>query len=91
MVLRYMLEKEELKTAKGTVSDLEEFCQIAKKDFREAFRIFTDPSFSSLLKNEEDQKKALFAGLSRQPVTYQHLEEFLIGIGMKEQVSVSLK
>lgn len=85
------VEKEELKTAKGTVSDLEEFCQIAKKDFREAFRIFTDPSFSSLLKNEEDQKKALFAGLSRQPVTYQHLEEFLIGIGMKEQVSVSLK
>lgn len=85
------VEKEELKTAKGTVSDLEEFCQIAKKDFREAFRIFTDPSFSSLLKNEEDQKKALFVGLSRQPVTYQHLEEFLIGIGMKEQVSVSLK
>lgn len=85
------VEKEELKTAKGTVSDLEEFCQIAKKDFREAFRIFTDPSFSSLLKNEEDQKKALLAGLSRQPVTYQHLEEFLIGIGMKEQVSVSLK
>lgn len=85
------VEKEELKTAKGIVSDLEEFCQIAKKDFREAFRIFTDPSFSSLLKNEEDQKKALFAGLSRQPVTYQHLEEFLIGIGMKEQVSVSLK
>ena len=85
------VEKEELKTAKGTVNDLEEFCQIARKDFREAFRIFTDPSFSSLLKNEEDQKKALFAGLSRQPVTYQHLEEFLIGIGMKEQVSVSLK
>ena len=85
------VEKEELKTAKGIVSDLEEFCQIAKKDFREAFRIFTDPSFSSLLKNEEEQKKALFAGLSRQPVTYQHLEEFLIGIGMKEQVSVSLK
>ena len=44
-----------------------------------------------MLKNEEDQKKALFACLSRQPVTYQHLEEFLIGIGMKEQVSVSLK
>ena len=85
------VEKEELKTDTGIVNDLEGFCQIARKDFREAFRIFTDSSFSALLKKEEDQKKALFAGLSRQPVTYQHLEEFLIGIGMKEQVSIFLK
>lgn len=33
----------------------------------------------------------MYAGLSGQPVTYQHLEEFLISLKEKDPVSVSLK
>lgn len=38
-----------------------------------------------------NREKALYAGMSRQPVTYQHLEEFFIGLKGKEPVSLVLK
>ena len=38
-----------------------------------------------------NREKALYAGMSRQPVTYQHLEEFFIGLKEKEPVSLVLK
>lgn len=43
------------------------------------------------MENADEKQKALYAGLSAAPVTYQNLEEFLIGLGEKEPVSVSLK
>lgn len=84
-------EKEEIKSSIGEVKTMEAFCAIARTDFREAYRLFTDKYFFNILADADEKSKALYAGLSRQPVTYQHLEEFLIGMGEKEQVSVSLK
>ena len=84
-------EKEELKTKNGPVQSLEAFYGIAKRDFREAFKIFTDKTFPLLLEGADERQRALFDGLSRQPVTYQHLEEFLIGMGVKEKVEISLQ
>lgn len=43
------------------------------------------------MSGKSQREKALYAGLSVQPVTYQHLEEFLIGMEQKQPVSVSLK
>lgn len=36
------------------------------------------------------KEKALYKGLSKQPVTFQHVEEFLIGTG-KKVVKIELK
>ncbi len=72
------------------VGSLQEFPGLAREDFREAFRLFTDPAFSVLLKSSGARERALYAGLSRQPVTYQHLEEFFIARGDKEAVSLTL-
>ena len=44
-----------------------------------------------MLRKADKKQKALYAGLSGQPVTYQHLEEFLISLKEKDSVSVSLK
>ena len=84
-------EKERVRSHGGEVLDMESFLKIAKSDFREAYRIFKDKSFPGILKNAGQKEKALYAGLSVQTVTYQHLEEFLISMGVKEPVSISLK
>ena len=73
------------------IKNMEAFREIAKKDFREAYHLFTDKSFPVLMAEADNREKALYAGLSRQPVTYQNLEEFFIGLKEKEPVSLSLK
>lgn len=84
-------EKEQIKSSAGEVLDMESFRQVAQKDFREAYRLFKDRSFPMVLEKEGAREKALYAGLTVQPVTYQHLEEFLIGMGKKQPVTISLK
>ena len=84
-------EKEEIRSYAGELHDTEAFHEIARKDFREAYRLFKDKSFSGIMENRSQKEKALYAGLSVQPVTYQHLEEFLISMGYKEPVTISLK
>lgn len=84
-------EKEQIRSSAGEVESIEAFRNIAKEDFREAYRLFTDKSFSMILKNTGKKEKSLYEGMSRQPVTYQHLEEFLVGIGQKEKVDIILK
>lgn len=39
------IAKDEVRSSAGIVESMEAFTQIAKRDFREAFRIFTDKSF----------------------------------------------
>lgn len=72
------IEKEEIRSFSGVVGNLDEFVKVARDDFKEAFRIFKDASFTRILENEDQKIQTLYYGLSRQPVTYQHLEEFLI-------------
>lgn len=84
-------EKAELKSAAGEIRDMDTFVKIAKEDFREAYRVFTDHSFEILLKDADRTEQALYKGFSRQPVTFQHVEEFLVGTGRKKPVKIELK
>ena len=84
-------EKEEIRSGDGTVADPDAFTDIARRDFREAYRLFRKKSFPGIMEQEDISKKALYKGFSADPVTYQNLEEFLIAMGKKEPVSLSLK
>ena len=88
---RIETEKVQVKSANREVENLESFCKIAKNDVREAYRVFTDKSFPAVLKAENHYEKALYQGFSSHPVTYQHMEEFLISMKQKDAVSVCLK
>lgn len=83
--------KDEVRSSQGEIKDMEAFREIAKRDFREAYRLFTDKSFPVVMAKAGNRQKALYAGLSAQPVTYQHLEEFFIGLREKDPVEISLK
>ena len=84
-------EKESFQDTAGEIKDMEIFRKIAQKDFRKAYHLFTSSFFPVMMKNAGEKQKALFMGLSQQPVTYQHLEEFFIALKEKEPVSISLK
>ena len=84
-------EKEQMTSSAGEVKNMAAFLEIAQNNFREAYHLFTDPCFPMVMEDCTKEQKALYAGLSSHPVTYQHLEEFLIGMKAKEPISISLK
>lgn len=84
------IEKEEVKTAMGAIDNLDAFTQLAKEDFREAYHLFVDSSFQTLLKDCQELLPYYFA-MTAKPVTLQNLEEFLIGIGKKERVALKIE
>lgn len=83
--------REEIRTSEGQVRNLEEFCKIAKNDFGAAYNLFRDKSFPSIMEGADSRQRAMYAGFSKGAVTYQHLEEFLVGMGLKEPVHIFLK
>lgn len=71
------------------IKTLENFGKLASEDFRKAFHMFTNEGFEGLLRGKNRKYIPLYKGLSQNPVTYQHLEEFLIATGRKEKVCIS--
>lgn len=78
----------QVKSKTGAIASMESFVALAQEDYREAFHLFVQESFPLLLNEKETN---IYRAMSQNPVTYQHLEEFLIGIGKKEAVHLSLE
>lgn len=84
------VEKAEPRTSAGPIRDLDSFAELAKQDFKEAYHLFLDESFPGLLEKEQETLP-FYHAMSKNPVTWQHLEEFLIGIGRKEPVHLQIE
>ena len=69
---------------------LDDFVRLCKKDLRTGFRAFTHPLFPELLRGKNRIYRALYQGMSQNPVTYQHLEEFLVTAQRKVPVEFTL-
>lgn len=81
-----------MKTSRGAMSSLEDFADLARSNMREAFRLYNNTEvFMNLLKHCAPEQITLYRGMSENPVTYQHLEEFLVGAGLKEAISVQVE
>ena len=63
-----------IQTSRGAVDNLEAFIKLAESDYREAFRLYTSESFLKVLQGEDPGYESLYRGMSRNPVTYQHME-----------------
>ena len=72
------------------VRTLDDFSRLCQKSLREGFLTFTGPDFPGILNGNNRQYMALYRGMSTNPVTYQHLEEFLVTTGKKEPLEFSL-
>ena len=80
----------EVRTSQGAVRTLEDFVKLAREDFREAYQLFVEPSFTRLLTGREDLLPG-YRAMVKTPAPYQNLEEFLISGDLKEPVTLSLE
>ncbi|MDO4616308.1 MAG: DUF5717 family protein [Lachnospiraceae bacterium] len=81
---------ETVQASEGAIRSLEDFTRLCMKSYREGFRLFASNSFAGLLRGKNRAFLPLYKGLSHAPVTYQHMEEFLISIEKKKPVLFSL-
>nr|WP_027870987.1 DUF5717 family protein [[Eubacterium] cellulosolvens] len=72
------------------VHTLDDFSRLCQKSLREGFRLYTSPSFARILNGNNRKYLALYRGMSANPVTYQHLEEFLVTTGKKGPIEITL-
>ncbi len=70
----------------GSIETLEDFGVLAQGNYEEALRLFRSPAFQKILSGKDRRFRALYRGLSRNPVTYSRMEEFLIASGIKKPV-----
>ena len=70
----------------GSIETLEDFGILAQENYEEALRLFRSPAFQRILAGKDRCFRALYRGLSRNPVTYSRMEEFLIAAGIKNPV-----
>lgn len=79
-----------IQTSLGQIRTLNDFVKLAENDYREAFRLYASSSFGRILQGSDRKYRNLYRGMAHNPITYQHMEEFLIGAGKKEPVRLHL-
>ncbi len=89
----FMIEacRDRIETSEGEIDNMDAFVELARNNFREAFHLFTSPDFAQVLEGEDERLQALYGAFHQNPVTYQHLEEFLISAGAKNPVKPVLR
>ncbi len=75
----------------GKVKNLSDFARLSENDFDEAFHLFYSGKFKNIFHPDEKRERLLYEGLSKGTPSGQKVEEFLIGIHIKNRTVVSLK
>lgn len=75
----------------GKIQSLQDFASLAREKWEEAFQLFYHKSFSNIFKQKEEREAMIYRGIMASRPSNQNLEEFLIGIGKKHKISISLE
>lgn len=89
--IHVLVVEEPVTTSRGEMNSLDDFVELFHLNPREAFRFYTGHDFAKYLEKTAPEHLTLYKGMSENPVTYQHVEEFLVGTGKKEQVVISVE
>lgn len=74
----------------GKIKNLNDFANLAKESFDEAYRLFYSKNFKNILKPEEEREHLLYEGLREGNPSGQKIEEFLCACHRKPKVTVTL-
>lgn len=77
-------------TSAGKIKTLSDFAALARESRMEAYHLFYSKNFKNILKTEEKRARLLYEGLSRGAASAQKMEEFLVGIGKKQRVEITI-
>ncbi|MDO4478155.1 MAG: DUF5717 family protein [Lachnospiraceae bacterium] len=89
--VRFTLAEGASRLLPENIRTLDDFTQLARSAYGEAYHMFCSPAFQTILENEKASLRTLYRGLTVNPVTYQRVEEFLTSAGKKAPVRVSLE
>lgn len=77
-------------TQEGIIKNLTDFKELARNHWQKAKKLFYSPEFINILNNCEEKERYLHMGLARGAKTDRSLEEFLLAIGLKEQIYIEI-
>lgn len=89
--VQVLVVEEPITTSRGEMNTLDDFVELFRTNPREAFRFYNSREFVKYLEKTGPEHLTLYRGMSENPVTYQHVEEFLVGIEKKEPVTISVE
>ncbi|MGN0311598.1 MAG: DUF5717 family protein [Lachnospiraceae bacterium] len=69
------------------LTDLASFADLARKDYRRAYRYFTSGDFALCLQKEDSRIRLLARVLAYEGAPIQNLEEFLVSAGLKKTLT----
>lgn len=72
-----------------TPADLEGLAGLARTDFQKAYRVFISDEFGRNLRSSDHRLSGLYDALMQSSVSYESLESFLVGTGIKEPVRIT--
>ena len=85
-----LIEREMIRSSNGEINSLSQFAKLAHKDIKGAYHVFISPEFRNIFRGRDRKYLSLYDGMSKLPVTYQDMEEFLIGTKQKQAISLQL-
>ena len=85
-----IVEKPFIMTEYGKIQNLSDFRRLAVQDFTEARRLFRGRQFYDVLKYEDKKVMNLYDNMRKWSLDEQALEEFLVGIKLKEKIFLTL-
>ncbi len=85
-----IIEKPFIQTAYGKVQSVDDFRQLAIRDFSEAKALFRTRQFYEILKYEDRRIRNLYDNMRKWSLDEQSLEEFLVSIKQKEKIFLTL-
>lgn len=85
------VKQKEIDTTIGKITNLEQFVKLVQKSYDEALILFISKDFARFFLKNNNHAIALYKQVMRNSNRNIALEEFLVGMGLKERVKISIK
>lgn len=84
------VREENITTTEGVIKDLKDFTRLVQVSYEEAVKLFMSKEFKTKLVDNDVYASALYTELMRNTNRALALEEFLVKMGLKEPVTISI-
>uniref|UniRef100_UPI004055EAAF DUF5717 family protein n=1 Tax=Agathobacter sp. TaxID=2021311 RepID=UPI004055EAAF len=75
----------------GEIRSLEDFAVLADENREEAFRLFYHRNFFHIIETGDIREQLVYRGILASKPSYHNMEEFLVGIGRKDRIGITLE
>ncbi len=75
----------------GEIRNLSDFAVLAKENREEAYQIFCNKAFFNLMGAQDIKEQMIYRGILGTRPSISNMEEFLIGTGKKDRISISVE